>query len=51
MPKICTTDLKTCQNGMLRLAKRLIIHSQTVDKGRYMRGSDGKLYFNKRESD
>ena len=43
------TELNNCQNWMLRLVKRLKTDSIEVDRGRCMRGNDGKLCFNKKE--
>ena len=41
--------LKICKNCMFRLAKGLMIDSKEVEGGRYMRESDGKLCFGKKE--
>ena len=42
------TELKSYQNGMFWLGTGLKIYSKEVNRVRCMRGSDGKLCFNKK---
>ena len=36
-------ELRSCPNGMFRVEKGVMIDSKEVERGRCMRGSDGKL--------